>query len=563
MLTVIYRQFDFSRWKDDDQAWYQYQPDAERITFQNGALQRAVYDLSVLHKDSVGMMPLGREYLSQSGSLPSVVPGVEDATIGGTVKSVNKDFKKRCNDGEIIMSPYVRYRGFCGYHPGDRSKNKRVADFELPIAPTMLGPGVTLDSAWYWNRWHDTKLQERGSISCYAWNGYPSRLMFETISTPRYIVTETKGHPRDPNVNATNLLHRTHQAVLSHQNLNHVVIQEVAGKANAGDVDVLTGLAELPKTLESVWDGFRLIVKIFKDAKKKEAKLFASIPSRERRLAVEAHKKMVAKKLSRIPSFKEYQRWHKGRRISQREYDDFVYHRKAVIEDLETFISRSRGKYRARAAREVAEAVTAVHLNVQYNIKPAIYTIEDSIKAIQSFDKEFRRYGTGLTPEVIQLQDLLPSPVAGAVFSGTATMKKRCLIKRSYGVGDAFDKLKRVAMVDVLVTGYELIKLWSIIFDWFFTIGPMLRAIPWNQVYREQKSCYSYKTEINGKWTWTDNDGVNHQVLIEYEGFRREIINPHMSIGIYWNPEVDGTRAFSALSFLFQSLNGSIKRRYQ
>lgn len=560
MLTVTYEKYDFKPWSENDQTWFQYQPDGERRSRSDAAMQKAVYDLSLIHSESVGVWPLGRRYLSQTGTLPPVIPGVDFAAIGGRSKSVNKDFKKRCNDGEIVMSPYEVYKCSVDYQPRNREEKSIRKVGEFAVDPSMLGPSMTVENAWYWNRWHDTKLNE-GTVHAFAWDGYPSRLMFDSIMTPLSVVASTVGHPRDPNVNATNLAYRTRNAVVSHETLNHIVIQEVTGKANAGDIDVLTALAELPKTIESIWDGFRLIAKIFKDAKKKEMRLFASIPSRERRLATEAHKKKVAKKLARIPSFSEYQRWNKKRRISQKEYDDFVFHRKAVIEDLETFISRSRGKYRARAAREVAEAVAGVHLNVQYNIKPAVYTIEDTVKAITNFDKEFRRYGTGLTPEVIQLQGLLPAPVPGAVFTGTATMKKRCLIKRSYGVGDAFENLKRVASVDILVTGYELIKLWSIIFDWFFTIGPALRAIPWNQVYKEQKACYSYKTEIDGKWTW-QVDGVTHHAQVEYEGFRREIINPHSSIGIYWNPDVDGTRAFSALAFFFNSVNGSLKRRY-
>ena len=561
MLTVRYQQYDYSRWKTDNQVWYKYLPSGERVQMTDMRLQKAHYELSLVHFNSVGVWPLGRHILSESGSLPPIIPGVEFAAIGKQVKAINRDFKKRCNDGEIIMSPYEHYTCSTNYEPSNRSKftSSKVGDY--PIGP-QVGPPTTVAGAWYWNRWGDTKLYERGPISATMFDGFPSRLLFYTISTPLMEVAETKGHPRDPRVNMTNLAHRTHQAVVSHQQLNHIVIQETAAKANAGDIDVLTTLAELPKTLESVTDGFRLIYKIFKDAKRKEFKLWATVPARERRLAVEAHKKMMAKKLANIPSFKTYQRWNKGRRVSQQEYDNFVFRRKADVVDLETFISRSRGKYRARASREVAEAVTGVHLNVQYNIKPAVFTIEDALKAIDSFDKQFRRYGTGLSPEVIQLAEFMPAPVPGAVFTGTATMEKRVLIKRSYTAGNAFEKLKRVASVDILVTGFELWKLWSIISDWFFTIGSALRAIPWNQVYKQQKACYSYKTVIDGEWTWL-LDGVQHRAQIQYEGFRREIINPHSSIGIYWNPEIDATRAFSALSFLFNSLNGSLKSRYQ
>lgn len=563
MYTVIYRRYDFDSWLGKPNTNYRYLPSGERVSIGNLVIQQAVANLARVHFDSIGMFPLGKLILSESGTLP-VPPADSISVFGERTKSINKDFKKRCASGEIVMSPYTHVKSVASYLPKDRFSSRRSLNGNYNMNPRALGPEIILKNAWFWDPYYPGRKEYEYPPPCYPLDGYPVRLRDQVISTPVYQYTETVGYPADPTVKPSKLNEDIHAFVESRQTLNNIIIQETVAKANAGDLDVLTALAELPKTLTSIWDGFALIAKIFKDAKRREFKIWATVPQCERRYATIEHKKYIANKLRKIPSF---ERWSRGKLGTQplsslrRDYDEFVFLRKAKIADLETFIQNGNGKWRKRALREVTEAVASVHLNVQYNIKPAVYTIEDSLKAIAEFESTYRRYGTGPTPEVIQLADDLPFPVSGAIFEGTATMEKRVLIKRRYNTGDAFEKLKRVAMADALVTGYELIKLWSIIFDWFFTIGPMLRALPWNQVYEQQKSCYNYKTVIKGKWSW-NRDGITHHAHIDYRGFRREIINPHASIGIYWNPEIDITRALSGLSFLFMSLNGTLKRRY-
>lgn len=557
MYKRVFVRNDFTRWKSDTGANYRYLETGERVEYEQGAIQKATYAFSQLHFDSIGMWPFGMLVESESGSIPP--PSSSDISIlGHRLKSINRDFKKRCQDGEIIMSPYTVFESVITSLPEDRrSTSSPVKLGEYAVGPA-IGPYISVPNAWYWNRWRDTKMKENAGGG-HLFNGYPTRTLFRTISTPRLRYTEHVGHPRDPGLDLDTLNRQLHEVVTNQQTLDHILIQEIVGKANAGDVDVLTALAELPKTLESVWDGFRLIAKIFRDARKKEFQVWKTVPSTADRYARIAHKKWVAAQMRKIPSFKQWQR--RNRKGTMKQYHDYVFLRKAKLEDLELFIANSNGKYAKRASREAAEAVASVHLNATYNIKPAIYTIEDTIKAIDNFGKVYRRYGNGSTPKVIELQDFLPKPHPDAVFEGIAKMEQRCLIKRQYDASGAFENLKRVASVDILVTGYELIKLWSIIFDWFFTIGPMLRALPWNQVFKQQKSCYNYKTVIDGSWSYTIG-GVKHKVRVKYEGFHREIINPHASIGIYWKPDIDSTRAFSALSFLFMSMNGNLKRRY-
>ena len=96
--------------------------------------------------------------------------------------SLNKDFKKRCSDGEIIMSPYHVMRCVISSLPEDRketSLSKNLGDFALAPA---VGPWTPVPNAWYWNVSRDWKLNERNGGG-YLFKGYPSRLAQGSVMT--------------------------------------------------------------------------------------------------------------------------------------------------------------------------------------------------------------------------------------------------------------------------------------------------------------------------------------------------------------------------------------------
>lgn len=459
-------------------------------------------------------------------------------------KSNNPSFKDACKTGEIVMGEYSVCEGILRYGPLDRFSESIYPLARYPVAADVcflheemryFAPSPYTDKFHYVNG-----LWRAGTYTVQ----YAER-------------HRTVGHPVDPRVNLAEVSTYLQSPPTP---LEHVTVQEVLAKANGGDLDVLTAMAEAPKTVQSILDGFKLILKIFKDAKKKEFSIFATVPSREKRLLNEAWTRYRVSQLSRIPPFSVWRKRSSNKGLSIHDYNRFVALRKERIESLEVFSASRPGVYRARALREIAEALSSIYLNMQYNIKPLVYTIEDSVKAIENISTVYRRYGNGNTPVVTDLRLELPG-IPEAKFVGTAQNEFRCLIKRRYSSDDVVTKLNNVLTADLLVTGFELIKLWSIVFDWFFTIGDALRAIPWNRSYVQQASCVSWKTTIKGHFLW-EREGVTHTLHVDMERFERDLYNPAYSIGIYFRDGFGLMQQLAALAFAFQSVNGGIRKRY-
>lgn len=469
-----------------------------------------------------------------------------------TVKTPN--FKERCSKGEILMNDYHVCKGILTYGPLQRSEllydnfiTWHTPDVRSAFIVDLNRPHKVERYGW----WYDETAPfafANGTWMKSAISVYDGQ--FELWQNAIAV-----GQPRDPRVN---LIETGKYLQSLPQEIEHVTVQEILAKANGGDLDVLTSLAEMPELISSIIDGFTLIKKIFQDAKKKEFRIYATVPDRARRLAATAFAKKKAKALRKIPTFKSWSRRNPGLKIQ--DYNNWRSDRISRINDFESFVNEKGGVYTKRALREIAEMLSSIHLNVMYNIKPTIYMIEDCLKAIDEFGSVYRRYGNGNTPVVKVLELSLPG-VPEAKFEGVAKSEFRCLIKRRYSTDTLMSKINNILIADVLVTGFELIRLWSIVFDWFFTISDALRAIPWNRNYMQQAACVSWKTEINGSFTWRVGS-TNHTLKVEMERFERSLYNPVHSIGIFFRDNFGLNQQLSALAFSFQSVNGSIRKRY-
>lgn len=516
------------------------------------SLQSAIESVIRANLKSQDPHPWWGWWYSPSSGRPVVGPG-DTHMFGYRHTSKTPDFKERCSKGEILMNDYNVCKGILTYGPTERSELLRD-DFIQWYTPNLSAyfPVATrnflVERYGWWSREQGEFAFANGSWRQAGFGVYSGQ--FKVYQSARVV-----GKPYDPRVNYEDI-----GKYLGHfpQDIDHVTVQEVLAKANAGDLDVLTAMAEMPELISSIIDGFKLIKKIFQDAKKREFRLFATVPTRERRLASAAFAKKKAKALRKIPVFKTWKRRNPGGTLN--DYRNWRSDRIDRIGDLEKFLAESGGVYRKRALREISEALASIHLNVMYNIKPTIYTIEDALSAFDNFDSEYRRYGNGNTPVTTDLELKLPG-IPEAVFEGEAKQEFRCLIKRRYSVSDMLSKMNNVLIADVLLTGFELIRLWSIVFDWFFSISDMLRAIPWNRNYVQQAACVSWKTTINGQFSWSLGS-ENHTLKVEMEHFERSLYNPVHSIGIYFRDDFGLMQQLSALAFSFQKVNGSIRRRY-
>lgn len=229
--------------------------------------------------------------------------------------------------------------------------------------------------------------------------------------------------------------------------------------------------------------------------------------------------------------------------------------------DFEQFYKRKESLYKHQARLELADAIASVHLNARYNIATTVYTLQDLGDAILNYGIEFQRYRSAKKAEPYDFLKWGDK----VTFDGVNRRTERCFIKRQYDVSSDLKKLGRALMVDVLVTGYELIPLWSIIADWFFNVGQCLRAINWNPQHLQQNSSYSVRTEIDGIMSvpvMVNGEQITCKAHVNFNGYRRININPSDSIIPKWKPDFSLIRQIDALAFFWMSHRGSLKTYY-
>lgn len=188
--------------------------------------------------------------------------------------------------------------------------------------------------------------------------------------------------------------------------------------------------------------------------------------------------------------------------------------------------------------------------------------IQDFADAFFNYGEEYFRYRKRIIKEHQQTVFNDMFGVGNWKFSGVYTETHRAFIKRSYDVSTDLKKISRALSADIVMTGVELIKLWSIVFDWFFTISSCLRALNWNPKHTQQGSCYSVKTECSGTLKVTNSDGQSAEMQIKYDGYNRNVIYPNASIGIYWDPDFSFIRQLDALAFFWSTNRGTLKSYY-
>lgn len=514
------------------------------------------------------LWPFGKMLVSQVGS-----PPVEDfAKVVFRTPFNNADFKKRCQNGEIIISDYeTGYGTAVGRNvtgPGSSTWLGRDSNWNDSLyfnVNNFYGKNspFPFEQRGYWGvsgSWLNTVFfNVNGTWSSPAASGYSPELYEETVTTIGTFKDIT-------DVNVSWILDD-----IKAQSRNIVIrddmVQEALVKANSGDIDALTSIMELPETFQSIIDGFELIKKILLDWKKKDFQLHKRADDLARTKAWNAYRKHIADRKRRFPS---YERWAKKRKRSNQTHSVLEYNRereyfsdKAIT--YEQYWASKEFRFRKSAQHELADAFASIELNARYNIQTNIMMLEDIGDAILNYGDEFVRYREKfINEEAYDFKKWFPNDTVR--FSGTNTSTERVLIKRQYDIGSTLRKLGKALMADILVTGFELIRLWSIIADWFFTISSFLKAINWNPQHLQQGSCYSMKTEIHGtlEVDLKDSNGnpVTAKADFDFNGYKRIIINPYASLGIRWNPDLSLLRQLDALAFFWGSHRNSLKTYY-
>lgn len=450
------------------------------------------------------------------GQKPSVPVVYFRGKEGG--KSAN--FKKECSTGRIVSHPYLVYTGVV-----------RSGEQWTQISSATIRHQPFKQTTWrnYW--------AELGLFANYRHNGNNRDGLAIPGSKDIWYVGLENGYLNEikrtevltvPPLNGTLQASFQGFAISSLEAIDDVIITETLSKANDKEIDLLTTLAEMPKTVKSVLDGFKLLAKMTKAAKAKEFELTESYTKLMKRNSQLAESK-----------FKEAKR--NQRRKKKLDKTDYFKRRSNRIEQ----------QFGSEQASELLDAITGVWMNYRYNIRPIVYTIQDSVSVVEKWRNQY------LTVRTVKTLDLSPVSIPGYTFEGTSKITHRCWIKRRYDTSDDWNNFTKLVMGDIFVTAYELIPIWSIVADWFFNVGPVLRAASYNPVHTQQAATYSTKVEIKGKYFLNSDPKVFYSV--EFSGYKRKSITPSQHITLTYVNEFDDLKGYDSLSFLWGSLRKPVK----
>lgn len=481
----------------------------------------------------------GRHYVIGSYSLTDgpLLPSSSGSIID-RVKYCNKDFRKRASAGEIIVSPYSICRWNAIMKPGVRVDDlSQVSTIEL-----CGGQGSDYDKFAYspvgWKRMWSGELGDIGDLPSRVHNGYSVNQTAGTIN-PLMLFTQygCSIHPYPtqslslPEMRLTttdvdhSVLGVSAQSILDHlrrvvpRDIDSLTVMKALAKANDGDLDVLTALAELPELLKSAVGGYRAIANILVGVKKREFQI---------------HKNSKRILNARI---KELQHLLTNRKITSRYF-------KQKIKRL-----------RHEARKEVAEAIASVYLQARYNIGPTVGMLADIGDIVLNWGREFERYREKKieTLNMVELASIVPD--WSVSFEGSAEVIHRCFIKRLYDLSSPLKQLGKVLMADIFVTAFELSTYYvSIIGNWFVSFEEALKSISYRTIAKQEGAQYSTKVEIQGSLFYSRIIGfkpVTVEVQIQADDYVRTVINPSSHIGLYWRPEMNLLRYLDATAFTF------------
>lgn len=475
---------------------------------------------------------IARHYLNVSKNDPHA-PLVDSSEFSGELPEIpvhyfrgkytegSKNFKAECNSGLIVYHPYEIYTGVVRSGRQWTQINSTSSSFQPFIDSTLWGywRSLGLLGDYRYNGNGRFALKIPGSESdLWAFNnhhGYITRTRKEDVLTV-------------PPLNARVQSTFESNCISALQHLDDAIVTETLAKANDKEIDLLTTLAELPKTMQSILDGFRLIAKITKDAKRKEFELTESyerLKMNNARLADSkaANYKRNKKRKNKQDKTAHFDRWSKS----------------------------NEQKFGSQTAVELLDAITGVWMNYRYNIRPIVFTIQDSVSVVEKWKNQY------LTVRTVQTKDLNLEEIPGYTFTGTSKITHRCWIKRRYDTSDDWNNFTKLVMGDIFVTAYELIPVWSIVADWFFNIGPALRAASYAPVHTQQAATYSVKVEVKGSYYLNSDPSVFYDV--EFTGYRRKSITPSQHISIRYVNEFDDLKGYDSLSFLWASIRKPVK----
>lgn len=267
------------------------------------------------------------------------------------------------------------------------------------------------------------------SINTVAYNGFvynkPS-IWIEYVTEKRRLDVD----PRTVGFIPNTFLQDTKLDVLALQR-DKGLITETLAEADAGTLDILTSMAELPETVRSIYDGLKVIIRMYKDARSKHLRLYNK----------------AAK--------------HKYQKTA----------------------------HAAKAMKELNQAAADVWLNFRYNIMPNVILIEDALEYLAKDLSKFERWRGTTT---VKFSHRYKPP--GFNVNDQSQVVHRCFIKRLIDLTNSPSKTSQLLLTNIFVTAWELVPL-SFVIDWVLNIGNVLTSLSPAGDYKAQASSYSHKIQ--------------------------------------------------------------------
>lgn len=327
------------------------------------------------------------------------------------VRPVNKDFWKRSRAGEIVLSPFEDWIMQLDYSNGVQGKeNGKPFDTYTFISASGLGHPTTHQSKSDWC-----------TIGSYQYRGR-LRLQYQSFVKMSEVTPFQVGwvDPKHVDVDEISCI------------MHGVDIQSELADHNRRLIDVATAMAEMPETVKSIINGCKTVLRLYKDAKRKELRLRDRV------------------KGPKGSSATANRQWIKDR-------------------------------------KDQADAIADVWLNFRYNITPTKILIEDMIKYHFGLETEYIR-----SRKRVEYDIDLPFRVADSWESPKSLVQNHRTMIKARLEADA-TKADAYLSSNLFVTAWELVPL-SFVVDWFLTIGDFFSSLmPVPSV--QQGATYSWKVD--------------------------------------------------------------------
>lgn len=211
---------------------------------------------------------------------------------------------------------------------------------------------------------------------------------------------------------------------------------------------------------------------------------------------------------------------------------------------------------KGRTARQIAQAVASVWMQYRYAIMPISYSIEDVLKALESWKRTYgkvsEKYVETYTASDIRLRFGFSDADNFELSVSEASTTHRCAIKRGFDPRGMVDALLQVLKLNPVTTAWELVPL-SFVVDWFVNIGEVLTISTAPSFHSQEGATYSWKTTVQFTLTHTESGA---RLVYNHEAYERRVIDPYAEYGLILGWDMDWVRYLDSIALL---LNPSLK----